>query len=47
MKIDGLNLARVAFGHLAGIECRRGLGRTWLFWLRAAWGRYWRWRCCF
>ncbi len=38
MRNDGLNLARVVFGHLAGIECRRGLARGWLLWLRAAIG---------
>ena len=32
---DSLNLARLVFGHLAGIECRRGLVRGWLLWLRA------------
>ena len=32
---DSLNLARLVFGHLAGIECRRGLARGWLLWLRA------------
>ncbi len=35
---DGLNLARLVFGHLAGIECRRGLARGWLLWLRAGVG---------
>jgi ABC-type Na+ efflux pump permease subunit len=38
VKNDGLNLARVVFGHLAGIECRRGLARGWLLWLRAILG---------
>ncbi len=35
MSNDALNLARLVFGHLAGIECRRGLARGWLLWLRA------------
>ena len=30
-----MNLARLIFGHLAGTECRRGLARGWLLWLRA------------
>jgi ABC-type Na+ efflux pump permease subunit len=38
VKNDGLNLARVVFGHLAGIECRRGLARGWILWLRAILG---------
>jgi ABC-type Na+ efflux pump permease subunit len=32
---ESLNLARVIFGHLTGTECRRGLARGWLLWLRA------------
>jgi len=35
---DSLNLARFIFGHLAGTECRRGLARGWLLWLRALLG---------
>lgn len=35
MSNDALNLARLVFGHLAGIECRRGLAHGWLLWLRA------------
>ncbi len=35
---DSLNLARVIFGHLTGTECRRGLARGWLLWLRASVG---------
>jgi ABC-type Na+ efflux pump permease subunit len=35
---NSLNLARVIFGHLAGIECRRGLARGWLLLFRAAVG---------
>jgi ABC-type Na+ efflux pump permease subunit len=38
VRFDALQLARLVFGHLTGIECRRGLGRTWLFWLRASVG---------
>ena len=32
---DSLNLARLIFGHLAGIECRRGLRAAGCLWLRA------------
>ena len=32
---NGLDVARLVFGHLAGIECRRGLARGWLLLFRA------------
>jgi ABC-type Na+ efflux pump permease subunit len=35
---DSLNLLRLVFGHVAGIECRRALARGWLLWLRAVVG---------
>ena len=35
---DSLKLARFIFGHLTGTECRRGLARGWLLWLRASVG---------
>ena len=38
MENNSLNLARVVFGHLTGIECRRGLARGWLLLFRAVVG---------
>ena len=32
---DSLNVARLVFGHLAGIECRACAARGWLLWLRS------------